>query len=50
MDEGEIKCTATNRAGHAITKARLRLEGKFRLYSGVDYQAQTKACILTFEL
>ncbi|KAL1456664.1 hypothetical protein WDU94_001377 [Cyamophila willieti] len=26
MDEGEIKCTATNRAGHAITKARLRLE------------------------
>jgi len=26
-DEGEIKCSATNRAGHAITKARLRLEG-----------------------
>lgn len=45
MDEGEIKCTATNRAGHAITKARLRLEGKFRLYSGVDYQAQTKESI-----
>lgn len=27
-DEGEIKCAATNRAGHAVTKARLRLEGK----------------------
>lgn len=26
-DEGEIKCTATNRAGHASTKARLILEG-----------------------
>lgn len=25
-DEGEIKCTATNRAGHASTKARLVLE------------------------
>lgn len=25
-DEGEIKCTATNRAGHASTKARLTLE------------------------
>lgn len=29
FDEGEIKCSATNRAGHAITKARLRLEGMF---------------------
>jgi hypothetical protein len=27
-DEGEYKCTATNRAGHIITKAKLRLEGK----------------------
>lgn len=27
-DEGEIKCAATNRAGHAVTKARLRLEGE----------------------
>lgn len=27
-DEGEIKCTATNRAGHAVTKAILKLEGK----------------------
>lgn len=26
-DEGEIKCTATNRAGHAVTKAYLRLQG-----------------------
>lgn len=26
-DEGEYKCTATNRAGHIITKAKLRLEG-----------------------
>ncbi|KAK3921135.1 Titin [Frankliniella fusca] len=25
-DEGEIKCAATNRAGHAVSKARLRLE------------------------
>ncbi|XP_028169475.1 muscle M-line assembly protein unc-89 [Ostrinia furnacalis] len=24
-DEGEVKCTATNRAGHAVTKARLSL-------------------------
>lgn len=28
-DEGEIKCTATNRAGHIATRARLSLEGKF---------------------
>lgn len=26
-DEGEIKCTATNRAGHASTKSKLVLEG-----------------------
>nr|CAD7409633.1 unnamed protein product [Timema cristinae] len=25
-DEGEIKCTATNRAGHSVTKAKLKLE------------------------
>lgn len=31
-DEGEIKCSATNRAGHAITKARLRLEGEYLIY------------------
>lgn len=28
-DEGEIKCTATNRAGHVSTKARLILEGQW---------------------
>lgn len=27
-DEGEIKCTATNRAGHVVTKANLKLEGE----------------------
>lgn len=27
-DEGEIKCTATNRAGHVSTKATLMLEGQ----------------------
>jgi hypothetical protein len=26
-DEGEYKCAATNRSGHIITKAKLRLEG-----------------------
>lgn len=26
-DEGEIKCTATNRAGHVSTRAKLLLEG-----------------------
>ncbi|KAL1131082.1 hypothetical protein AAG570_012319 [Ranatra chinensis] len=25
-DEGEIKCTATNKAGHIVTKSRLRIE------------------------
>lgn len=30
-DEGEIKCTATNRAGHVSTKARLMLEGLYAL-------------------
>lgn len=32
-DEGEIKCTATNRAGHVVTKALLRIEAppKIRL-------------------
>lgn len=26
-DEGELKCTATNRMGHVVTRAKLRLEG-----------------------
>lgn len=26
-DEGEIKCTATNRAGHVSSRARLTIEG-----------------------
>lgn len=26
-DEGEIKCTATNRAGHVSTRGKLLLEG-----------------------
>lgn len=26
-DEGEIKCTATNRVGHVATRAKLILEG-----------------------
>ncbi|XP_052746764.1 titin homolog [Bicyclus anynana] len=30
-DEGEVKCTLTNRAGHAATRARLRLEAPPRL-------------------
>lgn len=32
-DEGEIKCTATNRAGHVVTRMRLRIEAppKIRL-------------------
>lgn len=27
-DEGEIKCSATNRAGHISTRAKLIIEGK----------------------
>jgi hypothetical protein len=34
-DEGEYKCTATNRAGHIITKAKLRLEGMADWLAGV---------------
>ncbi|XP_046401617.1 titin isoform X2 [Ischnura elegans] len=30
-DEGEIRCTATNKAGHAVTKAMLRVEARPRL-------------------
>jgi hypothetical protein len=33
-DEGEYKCTATNRAGHIITKAKLRLEGMTAVFVG----------------
>lgn len=31
-DEGEYKCAATNRAGHIITRAKLRLEGMAVLF------------------
>ncbi|KAM3969038.1 myomesin and myosin binding protein [Aphomia sociella] len=37
-DEGEIKCTATNRAGHAITKARLSLEAAPKLRYPRQYE------------
>ncbi|XP_050542211.1 muscle M-line assembly protein unc-89-like isoform X1 [Daktulosphaira vitifoliae] len=37
-DEGEIKCTATNRAGHAVTKARLRLEAPPMVRLPQDYE------------
>uniref|UniRef100_A0A2H8TSL4 Titin n=1 Tax=Melanaphis sacchari TaxID=742174 RepID=A0A2H8TSL4_9HEMI len=37
-DEGEIKCSATNRAGHAITKARLRLEAPPMVRLPQDYE------------
>lgn len=36
-DEGEIKCTATNRAGHSVTKAILKLEGRTILHSLHDF-------------
>lgn len=36
-DEGEIKCTATNRVGHAVTKATLQTEGKFYRSVGLFY-------------
>ncbi|KAL4717763.1 hypothetical protein ACJJTC_000912 [Scirpophaga incertulas] len=37
-DEGEIKCTATNRAGHAVTKARLSLEAAPKLRYPRQYE------------
>ncbi|KAG7313021.1 hypothetical protein JYU34_000102 [Plutella xylostella] len=37
-DEGEIKCTATNRAGHAVTKARLALEAAPQLRYPRQYE------------
>ncbi|XP_053623851.1 titin [Plodia interpunctella] len=37
-DEGEIKCTATNRAGHAVTKARLALEAAPKLRYPRQYE------------
>jgi hypothetical protein len=36
-DEGEYKCAATNRAGHIITKAKLRLEGTKALFTVIAY-------------
>ncbi|XP_049884609.1 titin [Pectinophora gossypiella] len=37
-DEGEIKCTATNRAGHAVTKAHLALEAAPKLRYPRQYE------------
>ncbi|CAH2104067.1 unnamed protein product [Euphydryas editha] len=37
-DEGEIKCTATNRAGHAVSKARLSLEAAPKLRYPRQYE------------
>lgn len=37
-DEGEIKCTATNRAGHALTRARLSLEAAPKLRYPRQYE------------
>ncbi|XP_059055396.1 titin [Achroia grisella] len=37
-DEGEIKCTATNRVGHAVTKARLALEAAPKLRYPRQYE------------
>lgn len=37
-DEGEIKCTATNRLGHAVTKAKLSLEAAPKLRYPRQYE------------
>ncbi|XP_032526617.2 titin [Danaus plexippus] len=37
-DEGEIKCTATNRAGHAVSKGRLSLEAAPKLRYPRQYE------------
>ncbi|XP_045784904.1 muscle M-line assembly protein unc-89 [Maniola jurtina] len=37
-DEGEVKCTATNRAGHAVTRARLLLEAAPKLRYPRQYE------------
>ncbi|KAL0279932.1 UNVERIFIED_CONTAM: hypothetical protein PYX00_001382 [Menopon gallinae] len=37
-DEGEIKCTATNRAGHSVTKAILKLEAPPRIRLPRQYE------------
>lgn len=37
-DEGEIKCTATNRAGHAVTRSRLELEAAPKLRYPRQYE------------
>ncbi|XP_050422468.1 uncharacterized protein LOC126834526 isoform X2 [Adelges cooleyi] len=37
-DEGEIKCSATNKAGHAVTKAKLRLEAPPMVRLPQDYE------------
>ncbi|CAG9781719.1 unnamed protein product [Diatraea saccharalis] len=37
-DEGEVKCTATNRAGHAVSRARLSLEAAPKLRYPRQYE------------
>ncbi|RVE42163.1 hypothetical protein evm_013182 [Chilo suppressalis] len=37
-DEGEVKCTATNRAGHAVSRARLLLEAAPKLRYPRQYE------------
>lgn len=50
-DEGEIKCTATNRAGYASTQANLILEGQYQFISikkrkkKKKIQSQISSCI-----
>lgn len=52
-DEGEIRCTATNRLGHAVSKAHLSLEASPRLRyprqyeDGLLYEVDETVCLKT---